>query len=161
MIRSMKEFFEQLIEPETRQPGGPSEHALQVATAALLLEVTRLEGAVTEEEREAVTRALRTRFELSDAEVDTLVALAEAEARDAPGYHPFTSRINKGFSAEQKVRMVEYMWQVAYADGHLDAHEQHFLRKIADLLYVSHRDYIAAKMRAREAAGLESPFGEA
>ena len=77
-------------------------------------------------------------------------ALAAEEARLATDYFQFTSLINKSFSAEQKVQVIEYLWQVAYADGHLDAHEQHFMRKIADLLYVSHADYVGAKQRARQ-----------
>ena len=83
---------------------------------------------------------------------DTLMALAAEEARLATDYFQFTSLINKNFSAGQKVQVVEYLWQVAYADGQLDAHEQHFMRKIADLLYVSHADYVAAKQRARDQA---------
>ena len=69
-------------------------------------------------------------------------------------YHQFTSLINKGFDADQKIRIVENLWFVAMSDGHLDAHETHLTRKIADLLYVGHADYIAAKQRARVSAGL-------
>jgi uncharacterized tellurite resistance protein B-like protein len=98
-----------------------------------------------------VTRSLQRQFGLEAAQVDTLMALAAEEARLATDYFQFTSLINKNFSAEQKVQVVEYLWQVAYADGHLDAHEQHFMRKIADLLYVSHADYVGAKQRARDA----------
>jgi uncharacterized tellurite resistance protein B-like protein len=105
---------------------------------------------ITAAETASVTRSLQRRFGLEAAQVDTLMALAAEEARLATDYFQFTSLINKNFSAEQKVQVVEYLWQVAYADGHLDAHEQHFMRKIADLLYVSHADYVGAKQRARE-----------
>ncbi|HLB15689.1 MAG TPA: TerB family tellurite resistance protein [Burkholderiales bacterium] len=64
----------------------------------------------------------------------------------------FTSLINKRFSPEQKARVVEHMWRVAYADAELSAYEQHTIRKLADLLYVPHGAYIAAKLRARDAA---------
>jgi hypothetical protein len=87
------------------------------------------------------------------------MALAAEEARLATDYFQFTSLINRNFSAEQKVQVVEYLWQVAYADGHLDAHEQHFMRKIADLLYVSHADYVGAKQRARRATADLSETG--
>ena len=72
----------------------------------------------------------------------------------ATDYFQFTSLINKQCSLEQKVRIVENMWHVAMSDGHISAHENHLMRKIADLLYVGHADYIAAKQRARQAAGL-------
>lgn len=152
MIAGIKNFFTQMIEPGAKETGVASQHALQLATAALLLEMMRMDSSVTAAETAAVTKVLRSRFGLRAEEVEMLMVLAADEARQATDYFQFTSLINKSFSAEQKVQVVEYLWQVAYADGHLDAHEQHFMRKIADLLYVSHADYVAAKQRAREAA---------
>lgn len=151
MIASIKNFFTEFIQPAAQAGGQPAEHGLQVATAALLLEMMRMDDQITAAERESVTRALRAKFGLGEQELATVLTLAEEEAREAAGYHQFTSLINKGFGAEQKVRIIEYMWQVAFADGHLSAHEEHLLRKIADLLYVPHGDYIAAKSRARAA----------
>lgn len=151
MIAGIRDFFNQIIAPGAAEPGAASQHALQVATAALLLEMMRMDSSITAAETASVTRTLQTRFGLVAAEVDTLMALAAEEARQATDYFQFTSLINRSFSAEQKVQVVEYLWQVAYADGHLDAHEQHFMRKIADLLYVSHADYVGAKQRARDA----------
>ena len=150
MIASITNFFTQIIQPGAKVPGAASQHALHVATAALLLEMMRMDNSVTAEETATVTKALQTRFGLGAEEVETLMALAEEEARQATDYFQFTSLINKNFSTEQKIQVVEYLWQVAFADGHLDAHEQHFMRKITDLLYVSHADYVAAKQRARE-----------
>ena len=68
--------------------------------------------------------------------------------RDAVGYHEFTSRLKNALGAEQRAKVIEYMWQVAFADGRLDAHENHLMRRIADLLHVGHGDYVAAKARA-------------
>ena len=151
MIAGITDFFNRIIAPGAAQPGVASQHALQVATAALLLEMMRMDNSITAAETASVTRTLQTRFGLDAAQVGTLMALAAEEARLATDYFQFTSLINRNFSAEQKVLVVEYLWQVAYADGHLDAHEQHFMRKIADLLYVSHADYVGAKQRARDA----------
>ena len=152
MIAGIRDFFNRIIAPGAAQPGAASQHALQVATAALLLEMMRMDSSITAAEAASVTRTLQTRFGLDSAQVDRLMALAAEEARLATDYFQFTSLIHRSFSAEQKVQVVEYLWQVAYADGHLDAHEQHFMRKIADLLYVSHADYVGAKQRAREQA---------
>lgn len=158
MIASIKNFFAEFIQPAVQTGGQPAEHALQVATAALLLEMMRMDDQITAAERESVTRALRAKFGLGEQELATVLALAEEEAREAAGYHQFTSLINKGFGAAQKVQIIDYMWQVAFADGHLSAHEEHLLRKIADLLYVPHGDYIAAKSRAR--AAMAVPAGK-
>ena len=152
MIASIRDFFSQMIEPAVTAQGAAADHALHLATAALLLEMMRMDSSVTAAETAAVARSLQTRFGLDAAQVDTLMALAAEEAKQATDYFQFTSLINRSFSAEQKVQVVEYLWQVAYADGNLDAHEQHFMRKIADLLYISHADYVAAKQRARDAA---------
>lgn len=149
MLDAIRRFFDEHI--ATAGNVAPDEHRLQVATAALIAEVMRLDGQAAPE-RAAFLAAVRRRFALSDDEASTLVALAEAEARDAVDYYQFTSLINRAFTAEQKAHVVELMWEVAYADGTLSAHEQHVMRKIAELLYVSHGDYIAAKLRAKAAA---------
>jgi uncharacterized tellurite resistance protein B-like protein len=149
MIAGIRDFFNQIIAPGAAEPGAASQHALQVATAALLLEMMRMDSSITAAETASVTRTLQTRFGLNAAQVDTLMALAAQEARLATDYFQFTSLINKHFSQEQKIEVVENLWQVAFVDGHLDAHEQHFMRKIADLLYISHADYVAAKQRGR------------
>jgi uncharacterized tellurite resistance protein B-like protein len=146
MLASLKQYFDAKLAP------GPDAAAetrrLQVATAALLVEVMRLDGAA-DGERNAVLAAVRAKFGLADDDAATLVALAEEEARESVGYYQFTSLINRRFTAEQKERIVELMWQVAYADATLSAHEQHVIRKVADLLYVPHGAYIAAKLRAK------------
>lgn len=154
MIRSIKEFFSQFIEPGARQAEGGGEHALQIATAALLLEMMRMDEHIADEERIAIAAALRLQFGLDPVQLDTLIALAEQEAHQASDYYQFTSLINKTCDAAQKIRIVENLWRVAMSDSHLDAHELHLMRKIADLLYVGHADYVAAKQRAREATGL-------
>ena len=154
MIASIKEFFTQFIEPGTRQTEAGSTHALQIATAALLLEMMRMDQRISSDEQAAITAALRREFGLDAVQLDSLLALAEQQARQATDYYQFTSLINRSCDAAQKIRIVENLWQVALADGHLDAHELHLMRKIADLLYIGHADYVAAKQRARAAAGV-------
>jgi len=149
MFTTLKSFLEPLL-PQAA-PRAAFEHTLQVATAVLLVEVMRSDARIGLSERAAVIVALRDRFDLDADEVEALMVVADQTARDAHDLHTFTSRLNDQLEPEQKARIVEYMWQVAYADGRLDAHEQHVMRKLADLLYIPHGDYIAAKMRAREA----------
>ncbi len=154
MIASIRKFFDQFIEPGASGEGNEGERALHIATAALLLEMMRMDDRYEASERSAVVDALRQQFGLDAAQLATLLALADEAARNAVDYFQFTSLINKGCGPEQKIRIVENLWRVAFADGHLDAHEQHLMRKIADLLYVGHADYHAAKVRARTAADL-------
>lgn len=150
MLDALKRFFDTDLASPGDGPAG--EHRLQVATAALLVEVMRLDGSPARS-RDAILAAVQRKFGLSAAEAASLVQLAEQEACESVGHYEFTSLINRHYSPAQKARIVEFMWQVAYADEALSANEQHVIRKIAELLYVSHADYVAAKLRAREAAG--------
>jgi uncharacterized tellurite resistance protein B-like protein len=100
---------------------------------------------------------LRRKFTFSDEELARVVALAEEKARAANDFFAFTSTLNDRFEHPQKVRMVELMWGVAFADGHLDANENHLISKVAGLLHVTHGEYIAAKLHAKQAAGLGAP----
>jgi uncharacterized tellurite resistance protein B-like protein len=149
MLSAIKEFFERnLADP---QSPATKAHTLELATATLLAEVARLDGSITPAEREAILAAIRARFHLSDEEARALIGLAEAESREATDYYQFTSLIRQRYSQEERQEIIELLWRAAYADQVLSAHEQHLIRKIADLLYVSHPAYIAAKMRAKEA----------
>lgn len=159
MLKPVKDFFSRMIAPGLTATAPHPEQTLQIATAALLLEMMRMDQAAQGVEAETVVSALREQFGLDPDQLNAILQLAEEEARTATGYHQFTSLINKACSAEQKCRIVEYMWQVAFADGHLDAHEAHLMRKIADLLYVPHADYVAAKQRGRDAAARAAETG--
>lgn len=152
MLRTLKDLLDALKPPSPTQPDATTEHTLQLATAVMLVEIMRSEPDIGAEERDAVIQALREKFALADDELARLVELAEQASREAYDYHRFTSAINRGFSPEQKARIIEYMWQVAYADGYLSAHENHLMRKIADLLYIPHAVYVQAKMRGRDRA---------
>lgn len=150
MLRTIRSLFDSVaakVEVPARDP-----HALQLATAVLLIEVMRADAEVGDEERTAISAALRERFALSDDELPRLLELAAQTATDAYDFQRFTSQLNKSLDAEEKVRIIEYLWQVALADGHLSAHENHLMRKVAALLYISHGDYVAAKMRAQQSA---------
>lgn len=153
MIASIKDFFSQFVEPGIASSSAETP-ALQIATAALLLEMMRIDSELKDEERQAITRTLQAQLNLGGEQIDTLMALAEQEAREANDYYQFTSLINKHCDLAQKVQIIENLWHVAMIDGHLDAHELHLMRKLADLLYIGHADYVAAKQRARNAANL-------
>jgi len=151
MLRALKDFFEQHTGGATSAASADTRHALEVAAAALLVEIARIDGAMQPSERAAVLRAIHEKFALTDTEADNLLALAEREVKQAEGYYPFTSLINQNFSQEQKEYLIELMWRAAYADSELSAHELHLMRKVAGLLYVSDNAYILAKMRAKQA----------
>lgn len=154
MLKTLKDLFDSLL-PPTAGAGAapPGEHTLELATAVLLVEVMRVRPEVGDHERRAVLAALSDKFRLSDDESDRLLELAQHTARQATDLFAFTSRLNAAFEMPQKLRMIEHMWRVAYADGTLSAHENHILWRVSDLLHIPHGAYVSAKMRARDAAG--------
>ncbi|MCU0767219.1 MAG: TerB family tellurite resistance protein [Gammaproteobacteria bacterium] len=147
MLKRIRQFFDQHLAgvASAQDP----EHVLRLAVGALLLEMTHMDGEVRPEQRAAVERAVRASFDLTEEEADELLGLAEAERAESTDYFQFTSLINDAYSAEQKQRLVETLWRVAYADNVLHEHEEYLVRKVADLLYVPHGAFIAAKHRAR------------
>lgn len=152
MLTPIKRLLAEIFTPDSTQPSPDGAHELQLATAVLLVEVMRSDREVTTAERAASVRALRAAFALSDEEMTRLLAQAEHTAKNANDYFRFTSAMNEQFTQAEKIQVVEYLWQVAYADGDLDAHENHFISKIAGLLHVTHGEYIAAKLHAKQAA---------
>jgi uncharacterized tellurite resistance protein B-like protein len=157
MLRALKDLFDSLSSGAAAASPAEEEHKLQLATAVLLVETMRADPEVQEAERQVVMSALRRKFTLSADELDRLLELADEKARTANDFFAFTSTLNDRFTHPQKVRMVEFMWQVAYADGDIDENENHLISKVAGLLHVTHGEYIAAKLRAKEASGLPAP----
>ncbi len=148
MLKAIKDFVESRIMAPAEKDSPDAEHALRLATAALLVEMSRQDETIHEAERVAVADALRNKFDLSPEEVDELYALAEAEVKEAIDYYQFTSLLKGHFSTAQKEKVVELLWQVAAADGHIDKYEEHMVRRIAELLYLTQTEYIRAKHRA-------------
>ncbi len=151
MIGTIKQFFDTHLVLGRENSQENNDHALQLASAALLIEMTRVDDTIKEEEQQTVTNAIKKTFQLSVDETTELLELAEQEAQQSTCYYEFTSLINKEFSQEEKIKLVEQMWLVAFADKELEKHEEHLVRKISELLYVSHKDFMSAKRRAQRA----------
>src|SRR5581483_5173001 len=141
MVETIRAFFDKYIKSDGGGAAPDDGKSLRLATAALLIEMTRMDGNITSAESDRVLRLVQTKFGLRPEETAELLRLAQQQAQQATDYFQFTSLI--------KDRLIEQLWEVAYADGELHPYEEHLVRKIADLLYVSHKSFIAAKLRAR------------
>ncbi len=148
MFDGLRRLLEQGVSPAA-ESAAERDHALRLATAALLFEVVRADGTVLDAERTVMCAAIQSTFDLPSGEVEDLVRLAEEASRRAVSLYEFTHAVNGAFTHAQKKRIVELLWLVAFADAHKDAVEEHTIRKIAGLLGVSHPDFIDAKLRAR------------
>ena len=150
MIRTIQEFFyARIVTEETTTV--PPEGALKLATAALLIEISRADFEVPEEETKAIEDALQASFGISEAETKEIIALAEQEVDDAISLYEFTRLVDESFSPEQKKHIVGLLWQVAFSDDRLEEREEYLIRKIAKLLHVTHADFIDEKIKAKEA----------
>ena len=147
MLKSIKQFFDNLAPKET-QTEAEKQHAIHLAVSVLLVEMSRMDGKVSDIELAHILDLLDKQFELTAQEKSEVMELAHEELDSSTDYYQFTSVINQHFEQSQKVKMIEQLWQTAFIDGKLDAHEEHYLRKIHSLLHVPHSDFIKTKLRA-------------
>lgn len=152
MLRVLSNLFDSLSPARTPPGTADREHTLQLATAVLMVEVMRADGEVSEEEERSVMQALRSRFLLTEEELADLLALARDRSENTHDLFSFTSRRNEALDAAERVHVFELLWTVAWADGRADAHEEHLLRRVADLLHLRHAEAIGARLRAEAAA---------
>ena len=137
-----------LLGSESTATGEVEHRALELACAALMFEVARADFTVETTEQDAVTSLLTAQFNLSADEVSTITEAAVEQADAATCLFEFTRTLNELASAEQKRNLLAMMWRVAMADNDLSRYEEHVIRKVADLLYVPHGEFIAAKQSA-------------
>lgn len=153
MLSALKELFDTFASPAGESPQ-QLEEALKLATAVLLVDVVRADAAADAAERNMLRKILHAKFAMEDADLNPLIELAERTSKTASDYYQFTSRINDTCTHPEKIQLVEEMWQIAYADSRVDSNENSLIGKLAELLHVTQGEYIGAKMRAKEAAGL-------
>lgn len=144
MLKAIKSFFEQNILFSEKQD---KDHALKLASTALLLEMTRMDDLLHHKEWSVLLESVANKFQLNESETHDLLLLAQAELENSTDYYQFTSLINASFEYKDKCHIIELLWQVAFADGELDKDEEYLVRKISELLYVSHEDFIAGKLK--------------
>ena len=148
MLRKLAALFDGAFARDADDPDA-REHALRVATALLLIEVAKADYADDFAEDEAMLASLKQFFALDDAAAALLLEEARSTADRAVELQQFTRRLHEQLSVAEKQRVVEMLWQVALADQRLDKHEDHLVRRIAELLYVSHSDLIRIRNRVR------------
>jgi uncharacterized tellurite resistance protein B-like protein len=150
MLRKLAAFFDTGLAPDKADPAA-REHALRVATALLLIEVARADFADDYAEDAAILESLKQFFALDEADATLLHEEARTAANQAVELQQFTRRLHEQLSVAEKLRVIEMLWQVAFADRRLDKHVDHLVRRIADRLYVPHSDLIRIRNRVRAA----------
>lgn len=147
MFKSLTEFFDQQVNAVKPQIES-REHTLELCAAVLMLEIALADSQIDEEEIKVIEKTMAYHFHLNSDEISEIINTAKNEFDHAISLHDFTKTVNDALDQKEKVTVIELLWRVAVADNIIDKYEEYFIRKIADLLYVSHKDYIKAKHRA-------------
>jgi uncharacterized tellurite resistance protein B-like protein len=148
----MRDFFQKAfgVDDDGGREGARGEGDVRIAACALFLEMANIDNEFAEEERQHILAILQDEFGLSEEHATELAREAAAELKGATDMWRFTSLINENYDNDEKLRVVELLWQIVYADGRLDAHEDYLMHKMGKLLRLTHRDLIAAKLRVLE-----------
>ena len=150
MIELVKRFFsKESMSPLPEQSSGSS-HDVRVATCALFLEMAHIDGEFNESEKEQVIQTLKEEHGLSSEAVAELLKAAKEELKGSIDLWQFTNLINQNYSLDEKIRIIEMVWQLAYTDGTLDKHEDYLLHKLGNLLRLTHKQLIEAKLKVIE-----------
>ena len=154
MINLVKKFFGKSAKnsPAEREE---SVHDVRIATCALLLEMSRIDGEFSESERECILSIIKKEYEVDDEYITAIIETADTELQGSVDLWQFTSLINHNYTKEEKIKIIEMVWRIAYTDGSLDKHEDSLVHKLANLLRLTHRQLIDAKLRVREIMGID------
>ena len=148
MFKQIEDFFGKRMAVEGSKREEELTERLPLATCALLLEMAHADEEFSDVEKHAIVSLVKEQFNLSDQLVEELIEVAERERRESIDLWGFAHLIDSRYSEEQKVRVVEILWKVVFADGKVDMHEEYLVRKLAYLLGLEHEHLIEAKLRA-------------
>ena len=131
-----------------RQAGGQeNEHELTVAICALFVEMGRIDETFTDKETAVVIDILTAKYGLAREDIDALMAEADRELEESVDLWQFAQVINDNFSNDRKQKLIERLWRIVYVDGKMDEHEHYLMNKLSNLLRLSHKQLIDAKLK--------------
>lgn len=126
---------------------GKRAQGILIATCALFLEMAQIDGEFNSVEKDTILGILKSEYQLSDQCAASILETAEAELEESIDLWRFTNRINRDYSTEEKIQIVETLWKIIYVDGKSDRHEDYLIHKVANLLHLSHEQLIGAKLK--------------
>ena len=148
MLKSIQNIFKRK-ENESAVDSKKSE--LELTYASLLIEVINSDNKFDDRERDKLLEILSSKLDIHKEELDNFTQLAQKQSEDSTSLYEFTREINDQYDYEEKVSLITDLWGIAYSDGKLDKYEDYVIRKIADLIYVSHADFIKSKLKVKNA----------
>lgn len=155
MIDILKRFFSPAAENGNMATGNKNDQQLLVAVCALFLEMGRIDGTFTEQETAVVMDLLTRKYGLAVEHVDALMEEANRELKESVDLWQFARVINENFDNARKEKLIERLWRVVYIDGKMDEHEHYLMNKLSNLLRLSHKQLIDAKLKVLHGEGGE------
>ncbi|MFT4888355.1 MAG: putative tellurite resistance protein B-like protein [Pseudohongiellaceae bacterium] len=150
MLKTFKSFFDSNFSKATAEATDDTAKKLNLASAALMIEVMNSDHQLDDREAAEFTRVLKEELSISNDEIEEMASLAKDQASDSTSLYEFTSLINDHYDYKQKTDLIENMWRIAFSDETLDKYEDSLIRRVSELIYVSHSDFIQSKLKVRD-----------
>ena len=144
----MKNFFSKFF---NKQEAIEEKEVDKVVSAciSLMIEVSLADQSIDESEIESLKKTLSNKFDIDESEISSLISAGKESQEESTSLYEFTRVVNDDFSFEEKYDLIKSMWEIAFADGNVDKYEEYVIRKVSDLIYISHPDFIESKQKAR------------
>ena len=147
MLKKISKIFKKKV---TETPDEESLSSISKACSSLLIEVALSDKDFDEEEITSMKEILKTSHGISDETINELVSNAKQTVDESTSLYSYTREVNDNFSYDDKLLLLQSLWDIAYADGNVDKYEEHLIRKISDLIYISHSDFIQVKLERKK-----------
>ena len=150
-MKAISDFFKNITSNKqiNIKPGSLEsfEDEMILSICVLLIEVSKSDDDYDDLEKTKIIDLLEKQFSLNHDQIDTLMKMADKKNNEIVSLHELTANINKEYTYSEKKNVIKMLWDIAYSDGRIDKYEDYTIRKISDLLYIKHSDFIKAKTR--------------
>jgi uncharacterized tellurite resistance protein B-like protein len=148
MLKKIRSIFTKTSEDITEKE--QVSQKIDKTCTALIIEVALADKVFDESEVNLLKEMLLKAYTLEAEDIQDLIENAEKSVEESTSLYEYTREVNDNFDYESKLNLIDQLWRIAFADGHLDKYEEHVVRKIADLIHISHNDFIQSKLKNRE-----------
>jgi len=146
VVDFIHKFFHPEVGSDQKSEQKAVRYDLYVATCALLMEMAHIDGTFSKKEQETITELLKNEYNLSEDYIREITQTTERELENSHDLWTFTSLINENYPREEKIRIIELIWEIIYSDGKLNQYEDYLIHKLARLLNLQHSELIDAKL---------------
>ena len=147
MLESLKRVFNPSKVQISETDKQVTEHDVHVATCALFVEMARIDEKFTQAEVDTILSILREKYGLTREHADALLSEADKELDESVDLWQFARLINENYSVDEKIEIIETLWQMVFVDGKMDQYEHYLMNKLKNLLRLSHDQLINAKLK--------------